>query len=100
RLAFLVHFPFPGEAERRRIWSVVWPAETPLADDVDLDLLAARFELSGGNIKNIALAAAFLAADAGEPVGMEHLPHAALREYQKLGKGLPAGAPALVEAGR
>jgi Winged helix domain, variant/ATPase family associated with various cellular activities (AAA) len=89
RLAFTVHFPFPEAADRRRIWSVVWPAETPLGDDVDLDLLADEFPLSGGNIKNIALAAAFLAAEGGGPVRMEHLLHATRREYQKLGKSLP-----------
>ena len=70
RLAFTVHFPFPDEADRRRIWRGIWPAATPLAADVDLDFLAAQFKLSGGNIKNIALAAAFLAAADGRPVAM------------------------------
>jgi AAA+ superfamily predicted ATPase len=89
RLAFVVHFPFPEEEDRRRIWRSVWPAETPLAPDVDLDLLAARFKLSGGNIKNVALSAAFLAAaDADDRVRMEHLFRATRREYQKLGKAL------------
>jgi SpoVK/Ycf46/Vps4 family AAA+-type ATPase len=90
RLAFVVYFPFPDEKERARIWRLVWPAATPLADDVDFDVLAERFLLSGGNIKNIALAAAFLAAEEGEPITMRHLLHATRREYQKLGKDLPA----------
>jgi ATP-dependent 26S proteasome regulatory subunit len=90
RLAFTVHFPFPEEDSRRRIWAGIWPAETPLADGVDLDFLARRFKLSGGNIKNVALAAAFLAAEAGGAVTMEHLLHATRREYQKLGKSLSA----------
>lgn len=85
RLAFVVHFPFPDEAERRLIWARIWPSAKLLSDDVDLDFLARQFKLSGGNIKNIALAAAFLAAD-GEQVRMEHLLHATEREYQKLGK--------------
>ena len=88
RLAFTIHFPFPDEADRRRIWAGIWPQELPRAADVDLDFLAAQFKLSGGNIKNIALAAAFLAAAEGSPVTMAHLRQALRREYQKLGKVL------------
>jgi len=88
RLAFTIHFPFPDEEHRRRIWAGIWPSATPLGDDIDVDLLARRFSLSGGNIKNVALAAAFLAADAGTPVSMAHVLHAVRREYQKLGKDL------------
>ena len=67
RLAFTVYFPFPEEQERRLIWERVWPAKTPLAEDLDLDLLANRFELTGGNIRNAAVAAAYLAAAARLP---------------------------------
>jgi len=51
-----------------------------------MDCLARQFKLSGGNIKNIALASAFLAAEDRSPVTMAHLMHATGREYQKLGK--------------
>jgi hypothetical protein len=88
RLAFTIHFPLPDEASRRAIWSRVWPAEVPLARDVDLDALAARFVLTGGSIRNIALAAAFLAASDGTEVGMAHLLRAVRREYEKIGKTL------------
>jgi SpoVK/Ycf46/Vps4 family AAA+-type ATPase len=88
RIAFTIHFPFPDEGSRAAIWRSVWPAETPLADDVDLDLLARSFKLAGGNIKNVALAAAFLSAEEGTPVTMAHLIQATRREYQKLGKAL------------
>jgi SpoVK/Ycf46/Vps4 family AAA+-type ATPase len=88
RLAFAVHFPFPDEAGRRLIWGGIWPPETPLAADVDLDSLARRFTLSGGNIKNVALAAAFHAAADGGAVTQEHLLHAVRREFQKLGREL------------
>ena len=88
RLTFTVHFPFPDGASRRRIWAGIWPAATPLADDVDLDFLARQFKLSGGNIKNIALAAAFLAAEDSSSVMMDHLLQATRREYQKMGKML------------
>jgi hypothetical protein len=88
RIAFTIHFPFPDEASRAAIWRNVWPPELPIAKDVDPDLLGRTFKLAGGNIKNIALAAAFLAAEAGSDVSMVHLIHATRREYQKLGKVL------------
>jgi SpoVK/Ycf46/Vps4 family AAA+-type ATPase len=86
RLAFTVHFPLPDKASRQRMWTGIWPADTPLAPDLDLDFLAGQFKLSGGNIRNIALAAAFLAAGDGGVVTMAHLLHATRREYQKMGK--------------
>ena len=55
---------------------------------MDLDFLAHQFKLSGGNIKNVALAAAFLAAEDDSAVTMAHLVRATRREYQKLGKPL------------
>lgn len=88
RLAFTIHFQFPDEAQRQEIWEKVWPTQVPLAKDVDLLFLAQQFKLSGGNIKNIALASAFLAAADGGKVTMGHLRHATQREYQKLGKSL------------
>ncbi|HWS90144.1 MAG TPA: ATP-binding protein [Pyrinomonadaceae bacterium] len=86
RMHVIVEFPFPDEEHRRRIWEVVFPQETPLAADVDFGLLAAEVKLAGGNIKNIALAAAFYAAEEGGAVGRHHLESAARREYQKLGR--------------
>ena len=86
RLAFSIHFPFPDEADRRRIWLGIWPDGISLARDVDINLLAREFKLSGGNVKNVALAAAFLAASDGGIVNMSHLLHATRREFQKLGK--------------
>lgn len=88
RLTFTVHFPAPDEASRRRIWEKIWPAETPRDADLDLDFLGRQFKLSGGNIKNVALAAAFLAAEDDSAVTMAHLVRATRREYQKLGKPL------------
>jgi SpoVK/Ycf46/Vps4 family AAA+-type ATPase len=88
RLAFTVHFPFPDEASRRRIWEGIWPAETPLDSDADLDRMARQFKLSGGNIKNVALASAFLAAEDQTCITMAHLIQATRREHQKIGKTL------------
>jgi hypothetical protein len=85
RLAFVVHFPFPDETLRRRIWTGIWPPATPLAPDVDLDRLAREFKLTGGHIRNVALAAAYLAAETGGSVTVPHILHAIRRELQKLG---------------
>ncbi|WP_298432645.1 AAA family ATPase [Geobacter sp.] len=86
RMQAIVEFPFPDEAQRRRIWEVVIPDRVPLGDDVDFGLLAREVRLAGGNIRNIALAAAFFAAADGETVTMGHLMRAVRREYQKLGR--------------
>ncbi len=94
RLRIVIEFPVPTEADRRRMWSAIWPKATPLGKDVDFDALA-RFVLSGGNIKNVALAAAFLAAADGGVVTMAHLVGAAQRELQKMGRFLAPGELAL-----
>jgi hypothetical protein len=86
RIRFVVQFPFPDAAQRAAIWRRAFPAAAPVAD-LDADKLA-RLNVAGGNIRNIALHAAFLAADAGEPVGMRHLLRAARREYAKLERAL------------
>ncbi|HEY8550338.1 MAG TPA: ATP-binding protein [Vicinamibacterales bacterium] len=88
RLAFTVHFPFPDEESRRRIWIGAWPPETPLGDDVDFAYLAREYRLTGGNIRNIVLAAAYRAAATGDCVRQVHLLHATRREFQKMGKTL------------
>ena len=88
RLTFTVHFPFPDEVNRLLIWKGVWPPQTPLAPDLNLDYMARQFKLSGGNIKNIALASAFLASANGGEITMAHILHTTRREYQKMGKNL------------
>jgi len=86
RIRFVVHFPFPDAAQRAEIWRRIFPVETPTRG-LDIDKLA-RLNVSGGSIRNIALNAAFLAAEAGEPVRMSHLLQAARSEYVKLEKPL------------
>jgi hypothetical protein len=91
RMAFTVAFPFPDEGSRLRIWRGIWPESLDVEfDDADLQMLAGRFKLSGGNIKNVALAAAFLAAAEGKPVRLVHLLRGVQREFQKMGKTLSA----------
>ena len=86
RMQFIIEFPFPNESDRRRIWEQIWPAATPREPSLDLGFMARRCEIAGGNIRNIALQAAFLAAANGGRVTMEHLIHATRREYQKMGR--------------
>jgi hypothetical protein len=86
RIRFVVQFPFPDAELRAEIWRRVFPAAAPL-ETLDFQRLA-RLNVAGGSIRNIALGAAFLAAEAGEPVGMSHLLRAARAEYSKLEKPL------------
>jgi hypothetical protein len=86
RLRFVLQFPFPDAAQRAEIWRRVFPPETPL-DGLDPVRLA-QLNVTGGTIRNVALAAAFLAADADEPVGMRHLLQAARGEHAKIEKPL------------
>ena len=97
RLRFIVEFPLPDEASRLAIWQGIWPDLELLHEDVDLPLLARHVDVAGGHIRNIALAAAFLAA-AGEPAGrhgairMSHIRQAIAAEYSKIGKLLTVAA--------
>jgi len=89
RIRFVVDFPFPGMTERTEIWRRAFPAATP-TDTLDPARLA-RLSVAGGNIRNIALNTAFIAADRGEAVNMDHVMEAARAEYVKLGRS-PGGA--------
>ncbi len=92
RLQFIINFPFPEEEYRLRIWDVLIPPELPRADDLDLKLMAKRFKLAGGSIRNSIVSAAFAAAEESQPQGgsgclkMSHLMHGVQRELQKMGK--------------
>jgi hypothetical protein len=86
RIRFIVHFPFPDGAQRAEIWRQMFPAAMPVSD-LQFDKLA-RLAMPGGHIRNIAVNAAFLAADADEAVQMKHLLQATRSEYAKLEKPL------------
>jgi hypothetical protein len=86
RLRFIIQFPFPDTTHRAEIWRRIFPEATPTAG-LDVSRLS-RLSIAGGNIRNIALHAAFLAADSGEAVTMAHLAQAARGEYAKLEKPL------------
>jgi SpoVK/Ycf46/Vps4 family AAA+-type ATPase len=85
RFHYLVDFPFPDEEYRLKIWQNIFPPKVPRGENVDFDFMARKFKISGGNIKNIALSTAFLAASDGRVVRMEHVIKATKREYQKMG---------------
>jgi ATPase family associated with various cellular activities (AAA) len=88
RIRFVIQFPFPDQALRAEIWRHIFPERTP-TDGLSEDQLA-RLRVPGGNIRNIALGASFLAASQDEPVRMRHVLSAARREYAKLDRTLTA----------
>lgn len=82
RLRFTVDFPFPDHAARADIWQRIFPSQTP-THGLDAGKLA-QLNMTGGNIRNMALAAAFLAAEDASPVTMQHIRRAAASEYRKV----------------
>ena len=84
RLRFVIQFPFPDAEQRAEIWRRAFPQQTPT---LELDYLKlGRLSVAGGNIRNIALNSAFIAADHNVPVQMKHILQAAKIEYIKLEK--------------
>lgn len=85
RISYVIKYPFPDEEHREKIWRTLIPAEAP-TDDIDYTFLANKINLAGGNIKNIIVSAAFLAAETNEPISMKHIIYASKHEMQKSGK--------------
>ena len=92
RLRYLIDIPFPGFADRRRLWRKAFPPNAPL-DDIDIDRLAG-LEIAGGNIIVVATNAAFLAAAEGSAIAMRHVERAGRAEFRKLDRmfDMPAAA--------
>jgi SpoVK/Ycf46/Vps4 family AAA+-type ATPase len=86
RLDLVVDFPMPDPRQRRALWDRTLGAHIPRAPDLDLDFCADAFELSGGNIRSAAVAAAYLAARDNRPVATLDLVGGVYREYRKLGR--------------
>jgi hypothetical protein len=86
RLDLVIDFPLPDAPQRRALWERCLAPVLPGTADLDLDFCAESFELSGGNIRSVAVTAAYLAAESGKPVTMADLIHGVQREYQKLGR--------------
>ena len=88
RIQYVVEFSIPDAGERLEMWNRVFPEACPVKEDVDLQFLADQFELTGSNIKNIAVNSAFLAAADGREIDMSHILRALQNEFQKSGKRL------------
>lgn len=86
RIRFIVQFSFPDFQQRTAIWQRIFPPHTPTQDLIFEKL--AKLNVAGGNIRNIAINAAFLAASNGDYVQMKHILRAAQSEYSKLEKPL------------
>lgn len=86
RLHFAIDFPEPEESERLAIWQRTLPSAAPQATDLDLAFLARKLKMTGGNIRNVILMAAFLAAEERTAIAMRHLIRAAMHELQKMGR--------------
>jgi len=93
RLSFIVHFPDPDVPTRQRLWQahLARLGEQDPGDPIDADHLAAAVELTGGDIRNIVVAAGYDAAIEGTLPGMRHVAAATVAEYSKLGRRVPAG---------
>jgi len=85
RLRFIVDFPMPDAENRLAIWTRMFPEEAPVAEDVDVSLLARQLPLSGGNIEQSIVNAAFKAAENGGVIRMSHLVAATRAELAKIG---------------
>jgi AAA+ superfamily predicted ATPase len=86
RMHYAVEFPLPDEMHRERLWRGMFPAEVPLGEDVDFQFLARQFPIPGGDIRNVALESAFLAAQDGKIVTMKQLATGLARQMIKQGK--------------
>lgn len=91
RMHYVVEFPMPDEVQREQIWRGMFPTQAPLGADVNFEFLARRFTIAGGDIQNVALDAAFLAASDGRVVSMSHLVKAMSRQLLKNGQLPSAG---------
>ncbi|MFP5274853.1 AAA family ATPase [Coleofasciculus sp.] len=89
RIRFIIKFPYPGAQEREEIWRRVFPQQTP-TEGLDFKKLG-QLNMAGGNIKTIAMNAAFLAAGAGEAVQMKHIKQAAIQECLKVERPIGQG---------
>lgn len=86
RMHYVIEFPMPGQEHREQLWRGMFPSQAPLGEDVDFPFLAKQFSLSGGDIRNVSLDAAFLAAQNGRVIRMQHLVCAMARQMMKQGK--------------
>ncbi|MGN0597955.1 MAG: ATP-binding protein, partial [Ruminiclostridium sp.] len=86
RISYVINFPFPDRDRRLELWKRMFPSEMPVDSGIDFDYLAGQFELSGAEIKNTVMSAAFLAASENAPVNMSHILKAVSKQLSKQGR--------------
>lgn len=95
RITFMINFPMPDAALRRKLWESVYPKEAPVLPEVDFGVLAESFELSGAAVRSAALQSACLAPEEG--IGMGHILEGISNEYRKMNRSLDPRQRALLE---
>jgi hypothetical protein len=87
RFQSMVHFPMPGPVMRLELWRQAFSLGLGVAPGVDLEDIAERFEVSGGEIVNILRSTAIRAAQHGRHrVELADLLEAIRMEFQKAGR--------------
>lgn len=86
RIQFIIHFSIPNELHRIKIWKNMFPKKAPIERDIDYEYLGKQFALSGGNIRNIVLLAAFSAAAEKTSISMRHIIISVYQEIMKQGR--------------
>ena len=87
RMRYVIPFAMPDKECRYKIWESCLITEMPV-EDINIDYLSEQFTLSGSNIKNIILMAAFTAASQNSAITMKHILEATIEESKKIGKKL------------
>ncbi|EYU14465.1 AAA+ family ATPase [Photorhabdus aegyptia] len=87
RFTFITRFAYPDEILRKKMWQVIWPEQIKLSDTIDFTHLAKRANLTGANIRNIALLASMLAKnDHCNQIENKHINRAVTLELNKTGR--------------
>ncbi|MCT8343821.1 AAA family ATPase [Photorhabdus kleinii] len=87
RFTFITRFTYPDEALRKKMWQVIWPEQLTLSNEIDFAHLAKRADLTGANIRNIALLSSILAVDDNcEQIENRHIDRAVILELNKTGR--------------
>ncbi|MBR2948360.1 MAG: ATP-binding protein [Lachnospiraceae bacterium] len=97
RITYMINFPMPDAKLRRQLWEKVFPEKTPLSAELDWELLADNFELSGAAIRNAAMQSAWMAASGSGCVTMQDVLSGIANEYRKVNRALKPDQKALME---
>ena len=88
RFQFVLEFPRPNQEARVQLWQKHMPPRAPISPDVDFEMLGESINLTGGQIRNAALHAAFLSAAENESINLHSLARATWNELGKEGRGV------------